>query len=71
LRAYEREKEFRIKFLFPQDMSSTWKTTGQGGTANVKMFPCYCCAVTSATLIAAQPKEKCFHGAMQAARMFP
>jgi len=62
LRAYEQEKGFRIKFLFPQDMSSIWKTTGRGGTAKVKHFPCYCCAVTTATLVAAQPKEKCFRG---------
>jgi hypothetical protein len=62
LKDYEREKCFRIKFLFPQDMSSIWKTTGRGGTAKVKTFPCYCCAVTTRTLVAAQPKEKCFRG---------
>jgi len=43
-------------------MSSIWKTTGRGGTARVKTFPCYCCSVTSATLIAPQPKSKCFRG---------
>jgi hypothetical protein len=64
LRAYEQEKGFKIIFLFLQDMSSIWKTTGRGGTAKVKTFPCYCCAVTSATLVAAQPKEKCFRGAI-------
>ncbi len=62
LRDYEREKMFRIKFVFPQDMSSIWKTTGRGGTAKVKSFPCYCCAVTTSSLVAAQPKEKCFRG---------
>jgi hypothetical protein len=62
LRDYEREKIFRIKFVFPQDMSLIWKTTGHGGTAKVKSFPCYCCAVTTSSLVAAQPKEKCFHG---------
>ncbi len=62
LRDYEREKGFRIKFVFPQDMSSIWKTTGCGGTAKVKSFPCYCCAVTTSSLVAAQPKEKCFRG---------
>jgi hypothetical protein len=62
LKDYEREKGFRIKFLFLQDMSSIWKTTGRGGTAKVKTFPCYCCAVTTRTLVAAQPKEKCFRG---------
>jgi hypothetical protein len=60
LREYEEEHGFRIKFAFPQDMSSIWKTTGRGGTARVKTFPCYCCSVTSATLIAPQPKSKCF-----------
>jgi hypothetical protein len=43
-------------------MSSIWKTTGRGGTAKVKTFPCYCCAVTTATLVTPQPKEKCFRG---------
>jgi len=62
LKAYELEKAGRIKFGFPQDMSSIWKTTGRGGTAKVKTFPCYCCTVTSDTLIAPQPKEKCFRG---------
>ncbi len=62
LREYERLKGFRIKFVFPQDMSSIWKTTGRGGTAKVKSFPCYCCAVTTSSLVAAQPKEKCFRG---------
>ncbi len=62
LKDYEREKGYKIKFLFPQDMSSIWKTTGRGGTAKVKSFPCYCCAVTTSTLVAAQPKEKCFRG---------
>ncbi len=62
LKEYEREKQFRIKFIYPQDMSSIWKTTGRGGTAKVKTFPCYCCAVTTATLITPQPKEKCFRG---------
>ena len=28
LKAYELEKGGRIKFIFPQDMSSIWKTTG-------------------------------------------
>ncbi len=37
-----------------------WKTTGRSGTAKVKSFPCYCCAVTTSSLVAAQPKEKCF-----------
>jgi len=62
LKEYEAEKEFRIKFIFPQDMSSIWKTTGKGGAAKVKTFPCYCCAVTTATLVTPQPKEKCFRG---------
>lgn len=51
-----------MKFIFPQDMSSIWKTTGHGGTTKVKSFPCYCCAVTTATLVMPQPKEKCFRG---------
>jgi len=34
--------------------------TGRGGTAKVKTFSCYCCTVTTATRVAAQPKEKCF-----------
>jgi len=63
LREYEREHGFRVKFSFPQDMSSIWKTTGRGGTAKVKTFPCYCCGVTTATLVAPQPKNKCFRGA--------
>jgi hypothetical protein len=62
LKEYEREKGFKVKFLFPQDMSSIWKTTGRGGTAKVKSFPCYCCAVTTSSLVSAQPKEKCFRG---------
>ena len=62
LKEYEREKDYRVKFVFPQDMSSIWKTTGRGGTAKVKTFPCYCCAVTTKTLVAAQPKSKCFRG---------
>jgi hypothetical protein len=62
LRDYERENNFRIKFIFPQDMSSIWKTTGRGRTAKVRTFPCYCCAVTTATLVTPQPKEKCFRG---------
>jgi len=62
LKDYEREKGFCVKFNFPQDMSSIWKTTGHGGTAKVKTFPCYCCAVTTATLVTPQPKEKCFRG---------
>ncbi len=62
LKAYEIEKGGRIKFGFPQDMSSIWKTTGRGGTAKVKTFPCYCCTVTSNTLITPQPKENCFRG---------
>jgi hypothetical protein len=62
LKAYERECNYRIKFIFPQDMSSIWKTTGRGGTAKVKTFPCYCCAVTTATLVTPQPKDKCFRG---------
>ncbi len=62
LKDYVREKGFRVKFLFLQDMSSIWKTTGPGGTAKVKTFPCYCCAMTSRTLVAAQPKEECFCG---------
>jgi hypothetical protein len=41
LRDFEREKGLRKKFVFPQDMSSIWKTTGHGGTAKVKSFPCY------------------------------
>jgi hypothetical protein len=64
LRVYKQEKGFRIKFLFPQDMSSIWKMTGRGGTAKVKTFSCYCCTVTTATRVAAQPKEKCFHHQM-------
>jgi hypothetical protein len=32
LKEYEREKNYRIKFIFPQDMSSIWKTTHRGGT---------------------------------------
>jgi hypothetical protein len=52
LKEYEQEKHFRIKFIFPQDMSSIWKTTGCGRMAKVKMFPCYC----------PQPKTKCFQG---------
>jgi hypothetical protein len=59
---YEREHGFRIKFVFPQDMSSIWKTTGRGGTAKVKTFPCYCCSITTATLATPQPKSKCFRG---------
>jgi len=62
LKAYELEKGGRIKFAYPQDISSIWKTTGRGGTANLKKFPCYCCTVTSDTLITPQPKEKCFRG---------
>jgi hypothetical protein len=62
LKEYEQEKGFRIKFLFPQDMSSIWKTTGCRGTAKVKTFPCYCCSVTTSSLAAPQPKEKCFCG---------
>jgi hypothetical protein len=62
LREYEREHGFRIKFAFPQDMSSIWKTTGRGGTAKVKTFPCYCCSVTTATLVTPQPKDQCFRG---------
>ncbi len=62
LKEYEREKNYRIKFIFPQDMSSIWKTTGRGGTAEVKKFPCYCCAVTTESLVTPQPKEKCFRG---------
>jgi hypothetical protein len=62
LRDNKHEKGFRIKFLFPQDMSSIWKTTGRGFTAKVKSFLCYCCAVTTSSLAAAQPKEKCFRG---------
>jgi hypothetical protein len=59
---YEREHGFRIKFVFPQDMSSIWKTTGRGGTAKVKTFPCYCCSITTATLVTPQPKNRCFWG---------
>jgi Holliday junction resolvase RusA-like endonuclease len=62
LKEYEHEKNYRIKFIYPQDMSSIWKTTGRGGTAKVKTFPCYCCAVTTATLVTPQPKSKCFRG---------
>jgi hypothetical protein len=62
LKDYERHHHHRIKFVFPQDMSSIWKTTGRGGTAKVKSFPCYCCAVTSDTLVTPQPKDKCFRG---------
>jgi hypothetical protein len=62
LREYETEHGFRIKFSFLQDMSTMWKTTGRGGTAKVKTFPCYCCGVTMATLVAPQPKNKCFRG---------
>ena len=62
LKEYEREKNYRVKFIFPQDMSSIWKTTGRGGAAKVKKFPCYCCAVTTETLVTPQPKEKCFRG---------
>jgi hypothetical protein len=62
LKEYEQEKQFRIKFIFPQDMSSIWKMTGRGGTAKVKTFPCYCCAVTTATLVTPQPKSKYFRG---------
>ena len=62
LKQYEEEKGFRIKFIFPQDMSSIWKTTGRGGTAKVKTFPCYCCAVTTATLVTPQVKQRCFRG---------
>ncbi len=62
LRQYEAEKGFSVKFIFPQDMSSIWKTTGHGGTAKVKSLPCYCCAVTTAILVTPQPKEKCFRG---------
>jgi hypothetical protein len=56
LKEYERERNYQIKFIFPQDMSSIWKTTGQLGTAKVKTFPCYCCAATTATLVTPQPK---------------
>lgn len=28
----------------------------------MKTFPCYCCAVTTATLVSPQPKGKCFRG---------
>ncbi len=52
----------RINFVFPQDMSSIWKTTGCGGTAKVKNIPCYCCAVTTATLVSPQNKATCFRG---------
>jgi hypothetical protein len=62
LKDYERENGFCVKFNFPQDMSSIWRTTGRGETAKVKTFPCYCCAVTTATLVTPQPKEKCFRG---------
>jgi hypothetical protein len=30
--------------------------------AKVKTFPCYCYAVTTATLVTPQPKDKCFTG---------
>jgi hypothetical protein len=60
LKEYVREHGFRIKFLFPQDMSSIWKT--MGGAAKVKTFPCYCCGITTATLVTPQPKSKCFWG---------
>ncbi len=28
----------------------------------IKTFPCYCCTVTTATLVTPQLKEKCFRG---------
>jgi hypothetical protein len=52
-------KVYVLIFFFPQDMSSIWKTTGRGGAAKVKTFPC---AVTTATLVTLQPKHKCFLG---------
>ncbi len=61
LKEYEREKNYRIKFIFPQDMSSIWKTTQRGGTCKVQKIPCYCCAVTTESLTS-QPKEECFRG---------
>jgi hypothetical protein len=57
LHAYEREKGLRIKFLLRPDTSSIWKTTGQGDMAKVKSFPCHCCAVKTAILVAAQVKD--------------
>ncbi len=62
LKEYEQEKQFQIKFIFPQDMSSIWKTTGHGGMAKVKTFPCYCCAVTTASVVTPQPTNKGFRG---------
>jgi hypothetical protein len=62
LKAYKQEKMGRIKFVYPQDMSSIWKTTGRGGTAKVKHFPCYCCSVTTETLVSPQNKDTCFRG---------
>jgi len=40
---------------FPAGYVFHLEKTGRGGTAKVKTFPCYFCAVTSATLVAAQP----------------
>ena len=62
LKEYERHHHHRIKYIFPQDVSLIWKTTGCGWTAKVKSFPCFCCAVTSDSLVSPQPKDKCFRG---------
>jgi hypothetical protein len=43
--------------IFPQDMSSVWKTIGYGRMAKVKTFPCYCYAVTMAILVTPHPKK--------------
>jgi hypothetical protein len=43
-------------------MSSIWKTAGKGGMAKVKTFPCYCCAITTATLVTPQLKDNVLEG---------
>ena len=51
LKEYEQEHGYRVKFAFPQDMPSIWKTTGHGGTAKVKTFPCYCYTATKGEML--------------------
>ena len=60
LKQYKNEKGDRVKFVFPQDMSSILKMVSQDGMAKVKKFPCCCCAVMSSKLATPCPKEKCF-----------
>ena len=62
MKQYEIEQQGRVKFVFPQDMSSIWKAVGRGGMAKVKKLPCYCHTITSSELAMSHQKKKCFRG---------